>query len=770
MQIPSMPAILLVLSSATCFAAPDLAEVCATHPWQTRIPAHVPAWDSIPAKPNPKKPARWIDDTVSNYLFLECSKGWLRLMAPDGSAFWTKVETRAPEPVAESGPGLSTRPNHKLIPTAGEVPLFSSATHAASDKPAYVVGASETVAKVNVVGDSILVRTKTGEEYWAESKAFKRFEPDHSPIDLGSGHVEGYLDNPAAVYILKEESNPLEGIMPAPSVAPGSDIPSSELPPPARSPARRAGMKGGATGGPAFSPAPSKPTASGLQAGVSDDNRQFPSFLEFLQDRLGEGIGYDSRVRERIALHVADQTGRPVLGAQVSVRSGDKLLERGRTLADGSYLLFPLVLDSASKTDVYAVDIAHEAGEATITVDRAGPRSREIALGKQRDRRNLVVDLLFVLDVTGSMQPQIDQLKNAISILQMNLSALPSRPALRFGLVQFQDRNDVFRARMIPFTSDASIFSLALRSVNSGDGGDTPEDLQSALDSSLHRMNWSPQGIHLGFVVTDAVAHLDYGQTFTYVDAAHEARRRGIKLHAIGCGSLGIDGETILRQIAQATSGKYVFLARPGEKGESDGGEPGAVSHHTGSNWNSERLETAMLRLTRDEIAQQADVPPVDSLGWFEASLRPGLSPDSIFLDLFKQAWRELREFSPVPVTATSTVAVLAPVPSTAILGPQAARLGQELTIAVSRSGGCRLVDRGNLGEVLREISLQHSGAVADSSIASTGKLLGAELLLTSGLHRTPDGYELVLKLLRVSTGELLSATRARIAPALMQP
>jgi hypothetical protein len=127
-----------------------------------------------------------------------------------------------------------------------------------------------------------------------------------------------------------------------------------------------------------------------------------------------------------------------------------------------------------------------------------------------------------------------------------------------------------------------------------------------------------------------------------------------------------------------------------------------------------------------------------------------------------------VRELSTLPIPSQSTLAVLTPVAADAKQTPQAARLGQELALAISRSGGCKLIDRGNLGEVLRELSLQHSGAVEDSSVRATGKLLGAEFLITSGLHSTPQGHDLILKLLRVQTGELLAATRARIDPALL--
>ena len=350
----------------------------------------------------------------------------------------------------------------------------------------------------------------------------------------------------------------------------------------------------------------------------------------------------------------------------------------------------------------------------------------------------------------------------------MNLTALPNRPRLRFGLVQYRDHGDDFISRTIPFTEDAEAFSQALSRVFADGGGDTPEDLQAALDTALHGMAWNAEGLRLGFVVTDAPPHLDYGETFTYADAAHLARRRGIRLHTVGCGSLPLEGETVLRQIAEASGGKYVFLTAKGENGENDGGRPGAVSHHTGSNWNSERLETALLRLAREDIAAQFEVPPVDSAGWFEAHSDDAVPRDSVLNSLFLQAFQELREFSPLPLPDTLRLGVLPVSPADSSLSPQAAWLGQILSISLSRAGRVRVVERGNLGDVLREQALQGSGAVDPATVSGTGKLLGADVLLVSALHARGGDRELVLKLLKVSTGELLSATRARIAQSLL--
>ncbi len=516
---------------------------------------------------------------------------------------------------------------------------------------------------------------------------------------------------------------------------------------------------------------PPRVKASGLQAGVSDDNKQFPAYLDFVKSSTPITKTFNTRVQERIRIQILDSASQGLANAQIKVFEGTQLREELVTLSDGSTYLFPRWLDSTGSLPGLRLEISHPLGHAVYELAPDGPRNLEIHLkGLRQIPSPLVVDLLFVLDVTGSMQQQIDQLKNAISILQLNLTTLPTALRLRFGLVQYRDLGDDFKARTTAFTEDAEAFSRLLSQVRADGGGDQPEDLQTALDSALHAMDWNKDGLRLGFVVTDAPAHLDYGQKFTYVEAAHLARQKGIKFHTVGCGSLPLAGEVILRQIAQATGGKYVFLTQKGEHGESDGGAPGSVSHHTGSNWVAEKLETALLRLSREEINHQFAVSEIDSLDWFEAHSSATQSRDTVVSNLFQQAFQELRDFSSMPLSDTLRLAILPTSAADSSLRPQAAWLGQILTIEASHSLRMRIVDRGNLGDVLREQALQASGAIAPKTVTGTGQLLGADLLLISGLHQRAGYQELVLKLLRTSTGELLSATRARLDPSLTGP
>lgn len=98
----------------------------------------------------------------------------------------------------------------KVISTGGEFDLYSS------PKKGEVVakgGASEVFVEVKRSSGMIQIRNASGKEYWAEANKVSAYsEKSGQSMDLGSGKIDGYLDNPQAVYILQEDNNGLGGI------------------------------------------------------------------------------------------------------------------------------------------------------------------------------------------------------------------------------------------------------------------------------------------------------------------------------------------------------------------------------------------------------------------------------------------------------------------------------------------------------------------------------------------------------------------------------
>ena len=101
----------------------------------------------------------------------------------------------------------------QLISSGGDVPLYAHAKRAVYEKAVYTAASTETFAEVTRQGAMTQVRTKDGQELWAESRALKQFNAaTGANMDLGSGKIDGYLDNPTAVYILQEDANAMAGL------------------------------------------------------------------------------------------------------------------------------------------------------------------------------------------------------------------------------------------------------------------------------------------------------------------------------------------------------------------------------------------------------------------------------------------------------------------------------------------------------------------------------------------------------------------------------
>ncbi len=75
------------------------------------------------------------------------------------------------------------------------------------------------------------------------------------------------------------------------------------------------------------------------------------------------------------------------------------------------------------------------------------------------------LDVLFLLDATGSMGDEIAQIQNTLASIAERVDRIEPRPELRFGLVAYRDRGDEYVTRVYDFTPDVALFQQLLASV-----------------------------------------------------------------------------------------------------------------------------------------------------------------------------------------------------------------------------------------------------------------------------------------------------------------
>jgi hypothetical protein len=376
----------------------------------------------------------------------------------------------------------------------------------------------------------------------------------------------------------------------APVAELGTSAPASEAPLPQATPA----VAGGA------SPRPEGQQSS-LKAGERDDNKEFAAYLEYLQSYVGPPARAID-VSERYLITVLDQDQRPVLDARVRAFDGDQQVFEGRTYAGGATILLPRALgvsDNAATLRVVA-----EGGNATAetTLTRGQGERVELAL-RGVGEQPLKLDVLFLLDATGSMGDEIGKIQQSIGAIAERIDAFEPRPELRFGLVAYKDRGDDYVTRVYDFTPDVVAFRQLLMSVQAQGGGDTPESLNEGLRQSMSALGWADGAVRLAFLVADAPPHLDYGEEFDYVDAAREAVARGVKIYPIAASNTDQQAEYVFRQLAQQTLASFIFLTyQPGASSGAPGETTQLEAGDSPQGFTVERLDDLVVQIVEREL------------------------------------------------------------------------------------------------------------------------------------------------------------------------
>lgn len=183
------------------------------------------------------------------------------------------------------------------------------------------------------------------------------------------------------------------------------------------------------------------------------------------------------------------------------------------------------------------------------------------------------VDVVFVLDATGSMADEIDVVKSQIRGMMDKVQSGQPKPYVRFGLVAFRDRGDEYVTRSQPLTDDIQVIQRELDGVVADGGGDTPEAVNQALHAGLQEMNWNydQKTKRVLFLIGDAAPHMDYADDYDYRTELAFAHDKGIKVHAWGCSGIQDSGEKEFKEIAGIGSGDFQFLTYRQEVVKADG-------------------------------------------------------------------------------------------------------------------------------------------------------------------------------------------------------
>ncbi len=175
------------------------------------------------------------------------------------------------------------------------------------------------------------------------------------------------------------------------------------------------------------------------------------------------------------------------------------------------------------------------------------------------------IDVVFVLDTTGSMGGLLQAAKEKIWSIATTLASAQSAPEIRMGLVAYRDRGDAYVTRIVDLSSDLDSIYATLMDFQADGGGDGPESVNQALYDAVHKVSWHQDSgtYKVVFLVGDAPPHMDYQDDVKYPVTIRAAHDKGIVINAIQCGQLS--GTTpAWQQIARLGDGQYFQVEQAG--------------------------------------------------------------------------------------------------------------------------------------------------------------------------------------------------------------
>jgi Mg-chelatase subunit ChlD len=176
------------------------------------------------------------------------------------------------------------------------------------------------------------------------------------------------------------------------------------------------------------------------------------------------------------------------------------------------------------------------------------------------------LEMVFVLDTTGSMGGLIDGAKQRIWGIINEVMQTPSHPSVRVGLVAYRDHGDQYVTQILPVTNDLDKVYTTLMDFRADGGGDGPEDVRQGLSDGVMKAGWSKPSADTAqvvFLVGDAPPHDDYAQEPDTLTTTASAVKSGMTVNTIQCGADDSTRE-VWQTIARRGEGRFFAIAQDG--------------------------------------------------------------------------------------------------------------------------------------------------------------------------------------------------------------
>ncbi|MDR2559000.1 MAG: VWA domain-containing protein [Oscillospiraceae bacterium] len=300
-----------------------------------------------------------------------------------------------------------------------------------------------------------------------------------------------------------------------------------------------------------------------MTAGEWNDNNNWDFWVNLMgqnHEFRGFTTHWQLHPTRRYIVKVTDENGNPIRGAEVSI-TGFKAITNHEGIAYVFRALNPLLEFNSPTTFTVTANgetqTAHAAAENVFIFKGA------------KSPAELKLDLMFVIDTTGSMGDELHYLQAEIDYVINSVSSNNANLPIRLSVNFYRDIGDEYVVRPFTFSTDIAAQVRNLNAQNAAGGGDRPEAVDAALQNAIHEHTWLDDSVKLMFIVLDAPPHHNQTTVPAMSRLALEAAEKGIRIIPLLASDGCTETEFLMRTLAMTTGGTYTFVT--GHSGISTG-------------------------------------------------------------------------------------------------------------------------------------------------------------------------------------------------------
>lgn len=265
--------------------------------------------------------------------------------------------------------------------------------------------------------------------------------------------------------------------------------------------------------------------------------------------------------RSRYSVFVWDKFEMPVQDARVELlnQKGD-IIWKARTDNGGKAELWLGLNNSEISFDAVDIRIIAKGKSKTVKDAKSIDQGVNVVSLDIDCNAGSNVDIMFVVDATGSMGDEISFLQSELNDVIKRVTKSNAKLNLRLGSVFYRDRGDDYLTQVQALSKDHDGVVDFIGAQSAAGGGDYPEAVEAGLDEALAQ-DWSENAVaRILFLLLDAPPHQEEEILQKLHGQIKDAAAEGIKIIPITASGINRQTEFLMKFMSMATNGTYVFI------------------------------------------------------------------------------------------------------------------------------------------------------------------------------------------------------------------